>query len=208
MFKLLDCTLRDGGYYTNWDFDKELTKKYFEYIDNLPIEYIEIGYRSKIKDEYLGEYFYLPISTLKEIKKYTTKKLSIMLNAKDCDRVKIKALLTDTKNYVSLVRIATDPNKIEFSLKLAKEIKSLGFEVAINIMYISCIDEKHNFFDYLDGVENYIDTLNLVDSYGSIYPDELEKLINQVKRHTKISLGFHGHNNLELAFINTLRASE
>lgn len=20
MFKILDCTLRDGGYYTNWDF--------------------------------------------------------------------------------------------------------------------------------------------------------------------------------------------
>ena len=60
-FKLLDCTLRDGGYYTDWDFDKALVDDYFESMNNLPIEYIEIGYRStKINNQYLGEYFYLP----------------------------------------------------------------------------------------------------------------------------------------------------
>jgi 4-hydroxy 2-oxovalerate aldolase len=208
MIKLLDCTLRDGGYYTNWDFDREVVKNYFEYIDKLPIEYIEIGYRSKLKDEYLGEYFYLPLSTIKMVKKYTSKKLSIMLNAKDCEDVSLEVLLGKIKNDISLVRIATDPNKIEFSLNLAKVIKSLGFEVAINVMYISKIDKYHRFFNYLNDIEKCIDTLNLVDSYGSIYPIELEELINQVKSKTNIPLGFHGHNNLELAFVNSLKAIE
>jgi len=206
--KLLDCTLRDGGYYTNWDFDKNLVQDYFKLINNLPVEYIEVGYRSKNKDEYLGEFFYLPISTLKTIKKYTNKKLSIMLNAKDCDNIDIKSLLEDIKDYVSLVRIATDPNKMEFSIKLAKEIKMIGFEVAINVMYISKLDKEHQFFNYLNEIEKHIDTLNLVDSYGSIYPEELEKLIFCIKQKTNIALGFHGHNNLELAFINTLKALE
>jgi 4-hydroxy 2-oxovalerate aldolase len=208
MIKLLDCTLRDGGYYTNWDFDKELVQNYFNYIDKLPIEYVELGYRSETKDDYLGEYFYLPISTLKSIKKYTSKKLALMLNAKDCKGINLNELLSSIKEYVTLIRIATDPNKIEFSIELVKQIKELGFEVAINVMYISKIDENHDFFNFLDDIEKHIDTLNLVDSYGSIYPLELEKLINQVKSKTNISLGFHGHNNLELAFINTLRACE
>jgi len=208
MIKLLDCTFRDGGYYTNWDFDKELVKRYFMHIDRLPIEYIEIGYRSKPKDEYLGEYFYLPLSTIKEIKTHTSKKLSIMLNAKECDDIDMRSLLTSLQGYVTLVRIATDPNKIGFSLKLAKEIKLLGFKVAINVMYISKIDSNHDFFKHIDEVEQYIDVLNLVDSYGSIYPHQLEELIKKVKKHTSTTLGFHGHNNLELAFVNTLKAME
>ena len=83
MIKLLDCTLRDGGYYTDWDFDEKLTLKYFEYMDKLPVEYIEVGYKSELKDEYHRKYFYLSLSALKEIKYFTSKKLAIMLNAKD-----------------------------------------------------------------------------------------------------------------------------
>jgi 4-hydroxy 2-oxovalerate aldolase len=208
MVKILDCTLRDGGYYTNWDFEKDLTKKYFKYINKLPIEYVEVGYKSALKNEYLGEYYYLPLSTLRRIKRYTSKKLSIMLNAKDCIEIDVEILLKNTKEFISLVRIATDPNAMELSLELAKKIKSLGFDVAINVMYISRIDKNHKFFSYLDGIHDCIDTLNLVDSYGSIYPDELEELIYEVQRKTSIALGFHGHNNLELAFINTLKAIE
>ena len=206
MIKLLDCTLRDGGYYTNWDFDENLIQKYFKYINQLPIEYIEVGYRSKPKDEYLGEFFYLPLLTLSKIKKYTSKKLAIMLNAKDCHGINLEDLLINTKEYISLIRIATDPNKIEFSIDLAKQIKEFGYEVAINLMYISKIEENHKLFNFLTDIEKCITTLNLVDSYGSIYPDELEKLIKKVQNKTDITLGFHGHNNLELAFVNTLKA--
>ena len=168
MIKLLDCTLRDGGYYTKWDFDSKTIKRYFEYINKLPIEYIEVGYRSIVKDSYLGEYFYLPLFTLQKIKKYTSKKIVIMLNAKDCVDADLAKLLKDTKEYVSLVRIATDPNKIELSIKIATEIRDLGFDVALNIMYISTIDKNHIFFQHLDEISNIVKCLYLVDSYGSI----------------------------------------
>ena len=56
--KILDCTLRDGGYYTQWDFDKETVKTYFTAFNELPVDYLEIGYRSQALPGYLGEYFY------------------------------------------------------------------------------------------------------------------------------------------------------
>ena len=43
--KILDCTLRDGGYYTNWDFDDKLVNDYLKLVRFLPIDTIEIGYR-------------------------------------------------------------------------------------------------------------------------------------------------------------------
>ena len=44
---LLDCTLRDGGYYTNWFFDTEFIDNYIKVISKLPVDMIEIGYFSK-----------------------------------------------------------------------------------------------------------------------------------------------------------------
>ena len=45
-FKILDCTIRDGGYYTNWDFSKETINTYLRSINKLPIDFIEVGYRN------------------------------------------------------------------------------------------------------------------------------------------------------------------
>jgi 4-hydroxy 2-oxovalerate aldolase len=33
-FKILDCTIRDGGYYTNWEFDEQLIENYLTSINN------------------------------------------------------------------------------------------------------------------------------------------------------------------------------
>ena len=67
--KILDCTLRDGGYYTNWDFEPELVKEYLTSVNSLPIEYVEVGYRQPTKSEYMGEYAYLPMHTIEQCKK-------------------------------------------------------------------------------------------------------------------------------------------
>lgn len=57
---ILDCTLRDGGYYTNWDFENALVEEYANAMENLPIDYVEVGYRSIPLKGYLGQYFYCP----------------------------------------------------------------------------------------------------------------------------------------------------
>ncbi len=44
---LVDCTLRDGGFYNNWDFDPALIKKYIHAVRSAGINYLELGYRSK-----------------------------------------------------------------------------------------------------------------------------------------------------------------
>ena len=55
--KILDCTLRDGGYYNNWDFDDKIILEYAKSMEKLPIDYIEVGYRSIQLNTYLGKFF-------------------------------------------------------------------------------------------------------------------------------------------------------
>ena len=42
---LLDCTLRDGGYYNNWEFNDKLVNSYVSKLRKSKIDVIEIGFR-------------------------------------------------------------------------------------------------------------------------------------------------------------------
>ena len=203
--KILDCTLRDGGYYTQWDFDKGLVEGYCRLMEELPIDYVEVGYRSIPLNGYLGEYFYCPEYVLSELKELMpSKKLVIILNEKDINVENLNELLPPCKPYVTLVRIAIDPKNIERAIILAKEIKKLGFEVGFNVMYMSNWLEAPSFLDKLKGLDNIIDYFYMVDSFGGIKPEDVKNIISLVKSKTSVPLGFHGHNNLEMALINTL----
>ena len=50
-FKILDCTLRDGGYYTNWNFSSELLEKYLSVISKLPIEFLSPVTNHELSDD-------------------------------------------------------------------------------------------------------------------------------------------------------------
>jgi 4-hydroxy 2-oxovalerate aldolase len=206
--KILDCTLRDGGYYTNWDFKKDLVDSYFQAFNALPVDYLEIGYRSNPMKDYLGEFFYCPPYLLNRLKAESNKKIVIMLNEKDVKREHVKNLLAPCRDTVSMIRIAVDPQFFSRAIPLAEEIKSLGFEVAFNVMYMSKWKEEAGFLNEIKAVEGIADYLYLVDSFGGVYPKDVINIMNMVKERTTCPLGFHSHNNIELALINTLTAVE
>jgi 4-hydroxy 2-oxovalerate aldolase len=204
--KLLDCTLRDGGYYTNWDFDKILVNDYFDAFNFLPVEYLEIGYRSLPMEGYLGEYYYCPLYVIKAIKERSQKKLVIILNEKDVPADMAEKLLLPIKDHVTMVRLAVDPENFVRAVELGWVVKEMGFELAFNVMYMSKWEKYPHLIDNLGMLEGLADYLYMVDSYGGVYPEDVVRIIHLIRTKTTIPLGFHGHNNLELALINTLTA--
>lgn len=204
--RILDCTLRDGGYYTNWDFSKALVDTYFTSFNTLPVDYLEIGYRSNPMKEYLGEYFYCPVYVLDQAKRLSNKKLVIILDEKNVKPQHVPALLRPCVGLIDMVRIALDPEQFGRALKLAEEIKKLGFEVGFNTMYMSKWKQYPAFLDDLKFVSAVADYFYLVDSYGGVYPQDVIDTMQLVKERTSCKLGFHGHNNMELGLINSLTA--
>lgn len=206
--KLLDCTLRDGGYYTNWDFEKNTVRTYIEAFNQLPVDYLEVGYRSNPMTSYLGEYFYCPVPVLKELKAASDKKLAIILNEKDVRAEHANALLEPIQGLVDMVRMAIDPKNFERAVGLAAEVKKLGFEVSFNVMYMSTWAGEKKFLELIPKSDGVADIFYMVDSFGGVYPEDVRETIKLVRSKVDIPLGFHGHNNMELALINTLTAIE
>ena len=174
--KILDCTLRDGGYYTNWDFNKDIVILYIEAINKLPIDYIEIGYRSNPMSDYYGEFFYCPVNVIEHIRGKCQKKIAIMLNEKDVTKADALELLNPIIGLIDMVRLAVDPKNFTRALQLANLIKGMGFEIGFNVMYMSTWEEQKDFLNQLKDVDGIINYFNMVDSFGGIFPQEVSKI--------------------------------
>ena len=55
---ILDCTLRDGGYYNNWDFDSEIVNKYLVSMAESNIQFVELGFRFIASETFRGAFAY------------------------------------------------------------------------------------------------------------------------------------------------------
>ena len=208
-WNILDCTLRDGGYYTNWDFKPSLVQNYLQTMASLPIEYLEIGYRNPPDKGYFGEYYYLSNYTLKTLISDNISnlpKLAVMLDTKKCQPEDVPNLLGNTREIFDLVRIAVDPNNLSEGIALATSIKNCGFKVAVNLMYLSKIGNDYSFLFKFQELGEIVDYLYLVDSYGACLPKQVGEVVQFAKAHLPQKIGFHGHDNISLAFANSLAA--
>ena len=204
--KILDCTFRDGGYYTDWDFNESIVRMYLNGMNSLPIDYLELGYRNNPEKDYIGKFGYCPVYLLKQIRELSDKKLAVMVNEKNTRIEDLNHLTEPIKGLVDMIRLAVDPKNLLRAMELAKTVKEQGFEVGFNIMYMSKWDEYEGFYENLADLNGVADIMNMVDSFGGVMPKEVELIVKKLRQILTCEIGFHGHNNLEMGLINTLTA--
>ena len=209
--KLLDCTLRDGGYHNKWNFTIDFAQDYLELMSELEIEFIEIGFRFIKNSEYLGPFAFTSEFTLENLKVPNNLKIGVMVNASDFTDedldLKIKTtFLPKSESKISFIRIAANYNDIEIAIKLSLKLKfEFGYDVFVNIMQMAFLENnqieelKLKNFDHLE-------CLYFADSSGSMTPESTTKFFKAVREVTKVPVGIHAHNNSGNAFANSLVA--
>ena len=148
--KLLDCTLRDGGYYTNWDFDPQMVKDLIQSLDLACVDVIELGYKSPVKGGKFRKCNDRFIWEILDHKLPVNSKLAFMIDAKDFITQKgtvnyslIDDVIHDsTDSPFSICRLAIKIDELEPALLIGKYIKSKGYDVIINLMGISLLNDS------------------------------------------------------------------
>jgi 4-hydroxy 2-oxovalerate aldolase len=208
--KIVDCTIRDGGLINKWQFSDEMVKKVFNAVNASGVDYMEIGYRASEKmfdpKEY-GAWRFSKDEKIREIIGDTElkTKLGVMV---DIGRVEEKDLLPADDSPLSFIRVATYLKDVEKAIALANLIADKGYESFINIMAISTVND----YDLKKGLKEIeeqtsVTAVTIVDSFGSLYAENVKHLAEIFTGTLKTKkVGFHGHNNLQLGFANTLTA--
>ncbi len=207
--KILDCTLRDGGYLNNWAFKTEEVKKIITALIDAGIDLIELGFIKKEKDEESKTVF----SSFDEIKNVICdfskdrEKFTGMITAGQFPKDEIPlAKNSPIKN----LRLIFKKHQIEEAFEYCKNIKQKGYKLFVNPTYVNRY-EKKEFVEIIkktNKIEPY--AFSIVDSIGALTQEKLAALYDLVdgELSENINLCFHSHNNLNLSFLNAKKLIE
>jgi len=208
--KVLDCTIRDGGLINNHDFDLRFVREVYKAISQAGVDYMEVGYKNSKELFSPKEYGLWKFCDDDEIKRITEgikshTKISVMV---DVGRVNVDDVKPASESPVDMIRVAAYVKDIDKAIYMVNHFQEKGYETTINIMAISR-DQGTELNEALHQIEeeSKIKTLYIVDSFGALYQEPVERLIKLAKTILKTKeVGFHGHNNQQLAFSNTIEA--
>lgn len=210
--KVLDCTLRDGGLVNDFFFTDEFVKALYLANIKAGVDYMEFGYKAS-KEMFdvnkFGKWKFCNDKDIREIvgDNKTDMKISVMADVGRCDFK--KDILNKKDSPIDLIRIATYINTIPAAIEMIEDCTKKGYETTVNIMAIS----KSNDVDIAAALDllckSSVGTIYLVDSYGSLYPEQVSALAQrylEVANKYGKKVGIHAHNNQQLAFANTIEA--
>ncbi|MDP2911348.1 MAG: aldolase catalytic domain-containing protein [Candidatus Omnitrophota bacterium] len=208
--KVLDCTIRDGGLMNNHDFDFRFVREVYKAVSEAGIDYMEIGYKNSKELFSPKEYGAWKFCDDDEIRRVvegieSRTKISVMV---DIGRVNIDDVKPASESPVKMIRVATYVKDIDKAIFMVNHFAEKGYETTINIMAISK-DQGVELDEALRQIENEskVNVVYIVDSFGNLYQETTEILVKRFKAILKTrEVGFHGHNNQQLAFSNTIEA--
>ena len=204
---ILDCTIRDGGYLNDWQFDMHVVRDVYRAVSKAGVDVMEIGFRSsKNAGDFhkYGKWRFSNEELLREaIKDIHGTKLAVM---SDFGQVAIEDFPDAKESIVDIVRLATNKENLFLSLDLLEKIKIKDYVVSLNVMGYANYsqNDKKELLSLLNKTD--IDIVYIADSYGSMFPSQIKPFLEPFLELDKMKVGFHAHNNLQMAFANTLEA--
>jgi len=209
--QILDCTLRDGGYYNNWDFSKEIVNDYLKVMSQVGIDCVELGFRSFKAKSFKGPTWYTTESYLNSLSIPKNLTIGVMVNASELIfhhlgfSKAIKIMFNKAKkSKVKLVRLACHFEEFNKTVKISKILQDMGYKVGINLMQISEQTKEKILLIAKIAQKERPDILYFADSLGGMESSQISNIINTFRKHWKGPLGIHTHNNLGRAIDNSL----
>ncbi len=210
--KILDCTMRDGGLMNDHLFGDEIVKAVYSACVDAGIDYMEIGYINSGRIFSSAEHGAWKFCKEDDIRRIvgendTSLKLSAMADAGKSDYH--EDILPCDQSVLDMIRVAAYIHQIPLALDMIKDAHDKGYETTINLMAVSVVSER-KLDEALELLANSeVGTFYIVDSFGAIYSEQTQFLLEKYLSYAKSSgkqVGMHAHNNQQLAFANTIEA--
>lgn len=206
--KVLDCTLRDGANVVGVGFSAELTKMMIEGLIKSNIREIEMGnayglgaYKSNNSIAPLTDVEYLEL-----VQPYLSQAdIGMFMGVKNANRENIELAAKYNLKFLRIGANAGDGKSAYEGIKLVKEY---GMKCYYSLMkaYVLSADELAEEAKML--AKYGLDEITIMDSAGTMMPDQVKEYVSKMVEKTNIPIGFHGHNNLGLSSANALIAAE
>jgi len=210
--KVLDCTIRDGGLVNDHHFEDDFVRAVYQACIEAGIDYMEIGYKNSKKlfpRDQFGPWKHCDEEDIRRIvgDNDSPLKLSAMCDAGKSDwRTDV---LPKEQSVLDMIRVAFYVHQVSEAVDMINDAADKGYEVSANLMAVSTAAEVEVDQAMEVLAETPANVLVVVDSFGSLYAEQIEILVKkylQCAKATGKQVGMHAHNNQQLAFANTIEA--
>ena len=203
--QILDCTLRDGGYINDWAFSNKQIITIINSLIKAQCDIIECGYLNDKKGVSDNSTLFDSIQSLDNILEQFDPKVQkvVMINFGDFN---VNSLPDKKDTYLDGIRLAFHKKDLETAIKQAAVIVSKGYKLFFQPM----LTKRYTDIEFLSMIQQInkvnIYSFYIVDSFGSMTLDEFQryKMLADHNLNTSIVLGYHSHNNMQLAYSNAI----
>ena len=205
---LLDCTLRDGGYVNNWEFDTESSLKVMKALYDSGIRLIELGImgRGGVRGKQTK---FTCLEDARELldAREPDCKYTIMITQAESRYITIPE---KTANAPEIIRLAYFKQERADALRNAKELMDKGYIVFFQAM-ATFLYSREEYTEMLEEINRLKPAaFYMVDSFSTMFREDVDhwaELTTSVLS-PEIGFGFHAHNNMQMAYANVIEYME
>ena len=204
--KLLDCTLRDGGYLNDWKFGHDNLVSIFERLVDAGVDMIEIGFLDERRPFDMDRSIMPDTDSVGKIYGRLDRKQAMVVGMIDYGTCGIEHIRPRSESFLDGIRVIFKKHLREPALRYCRELKDLGYNVFAQLVSVTSYsdEEMMDLIRLANEVRPY--AVSMVDTYGLMHQNNLMHYFRLLDEHLapEIGLGYHAHNNFQMGYANCI----
>lgn len=204
--KLLDCTMRDGGYVNDWKFGQANLVSLFERLIDAGVDIIEIGFLDERRPFDIERSIMPNTESVEKIWGSLDKKNAMVVGMIDYGTCSIENIQPCSESYLDGIRVIFKKHLMHEAMAFCRQLKELGYKVFSQLVSITAYNDEEllELVELVNEVKPY--AVSMVDTYGLLHPEDLLHYYEILDENvaSEVQIGFHAHNNFQLAYANAL----
>jgi 4-hydroxy 2-oxovalerate aldolase len=203
---LLDCTLRDGGFVNDWNFGFGSIKSIISRLDYAGVDIIEVGFIDERRAYDENRSIFPDTKSILPIFQNIDKPKAVVIGMIDYGTCAVDKISDQSESCLDGIRLIFKKKDQDGAIEFLRQIKEKGYKIFVNPVSITGYndDETSVLIDKINKIKPY--SVSIVDTYGLMHSKELLNYFDIFNKRLEkdIILGYHAHNNFQMAYANSI----
>ena len=204
--KLLDCTLRDGGYLIDWNFGHNNLVNVFERVVDAGVEFIEVGFIDDRRQFDINRSIMPDTNSMEKIFGGLDRKNTLVVGMIDYGTCRLENIQPCEESFLDCIRVIFKKHLRQEAMEYCASLKKLGYKVFAQLVSVTSYSDEEmlDLVRLANEVKPY--AVSMVDTYGLMHQNNLKHYFDILNANLEpeIGLGYHAHNNFQMGYANCI----
>lgn len=204
--KLLDCTLRDGGYVNDWEFGHDNIVSIFERLVDANVDIIEVGFIDDRRSFDMNRSIMPDTASVEKIYGLLDRKQAMVVGMIDYGTCALKQIQPCSESYLDGIRVIFKKHIRKEAIQFCAELIKLGYKTFVQLVSVTSYSDEEmlDLIRMANEIKPY--AVSMVDTYGLMHQNNLKHYYELLDNHLDqtIALGYHAHNNFQMGYANCI----